>query len=55
MEQFVDAYEGMPKFEYEGHILSNYSYLVFPICKNGTLLDLLLKAIQIGHELSIAT
>jgi serine/threonine protein kinase len=52
MIKFVAARENMPIFEYLEHFIETYSYIVLPICKKGTLLDLLMNACQNKYKLS---
>jgi hypothetical protein len=43
--KYVPPYYGMPSFKLEGDgsILYSYSYIVMPLMKKGTVLDLILK------------
>jgi serine/threonine protein kinase len=52
MTKFVAAYLGMPVFEYLNHRIKTYSYIVLPLCKKGTLLDLLMRVCEYKVTLS---
>ena len=54
MTTFVGAYMGMEPFSYSENMhMAHYSYITLPFCSKGTLVDLLIKAINKQQELSL--
>lgn len=53
MTKFVQPYESMPAFAYNGVMIDFYSYIIIPLCEKGTILDLLMKACATGTVLSM--